>query len=107
MRVGWLTGWRRDQIERLRLGTPPAGWANRSGTQQPHGYLDTTTQTIWPHRQKKGQQIRVEYPKYPALATVIADQLEWRREQGFDVTDPTGFVFRRPRIYSKGVAHGR
>ncbi len=106
LRVGWLTGWRLRQIERLKMGSPPAGWANLRDKDQLHGWLDTSTQTSWPHKQKSGQQIRVEYLKYSALATVIADQLAWRHKQGFDVTDPTGFVFRRPSTYTKGIALG-
>ena len=101
------TGWRVDQVESLRWGTPTPGWEYLPAREQRHGFVDTRSQLIFPLNQKDGDQVRFPYDKFEPVAEIIADQLEWRQHQNFDADV---FVFRRPAAYLKGnrlAARGR
>ena len=86
-----LTGFRRDQIESMNWVT----------------HLDVERGVLRPKRQKRGHQIELRLSTLPGvLRDLIDEQVEWSREQGFDVTNPEGFVFRRPASYKRGVRIG-
>lgn len=85
---GWLTGFRRRQIEGLDWGT----------------HVDLERKILRPIRQKKGNQIEFAYGIIPVLEELISEQRTWAISQGYPITH--GAVFRRPSA-CRGRPHRR